>query len=106
MLCYELSCPKGRLLLSLLMFKDTDPNQYAVPGVDCVMSHESRQCADDGHKALLGHLRHLLRVGHALLAPYPQNSSGIHRSLFNSKAKYDVFHRRRFSWTTATMHLS
>src|ERR671915_1930008 len=70
MLCHELSSPKGRLLLSVLMFKDADPNQYAVPGVDCVVSHEPRHFADDGHKALLGNLRHLLRVSHALEAPH------------------------------------
>src|SRR5215211_842334 len=70
MLLYELSSPKGRLLLSVLMFKDTDPNQYAVPGVDCVVSHEPRHFADDGHEALLGNLRHLLRVGHALEPPH------------------------------------
>src|SRR5215217_4524893 len=70
MLCHELSSPKGRLLLGVLMFKDADPNQYAVPGVDCVVSHESRHFADEGHEALLGNLRHLLRVSHALEPPH------------------------------------
>src|SRR5919107_1246201 len=70
MLRHKLSSPKGRLLLSVLMLKDADPNYYAVPGVDCVVSHEPRHFADDGHKALLGHLHHLLRVGHALEAPH------------------------------------
>src|ERR687894_3262523 len=70
MLRYELSCPKGRLLLSVLMLEDAGRNYYAVSGVDQVPSHESRHLADDGHKALLGHLPHLLRVGHALVAPH------------------------------------
>src|SRR5215208_465448 len=70
MLLHKLSCHKGRLLLSSLVLKDADPNQYAVPGVDCVVSHKSRQFADDGHKAFLGHLCHLLRVSDALEPPY------------------------------------
>src|SRR5215212_10504890 len=70
MLRDELSCHKGRLLLSSLVLKDADPNDYAVPGVDCVVSHESRQFADYGHKAFLGHLGHLLRITHALEAPH------------------------------------
>src|SRR3712207_1510171 len=70
MLRHKLSCPKGRLLLSVLMLKDAGRNRYAVPGVDQVVSHESRHLADDGHKALLGHLPHPLRVGHALVAPH------------------------------------
>src|SRR5215208_4868186 len=70
MLRDELSCQKGRLLLCGLMLKDANPNHYAVPGVDCIVSHESWQVADDGHKALLGHLRHLLGVGHALEPPH------------------------------------
>src|SRR5215218_4434410 len=69
MLRHELSCHKGRLLLSGLMLKDAGCNHYAVPGVDQVVSHKSRQFADDGHK-VLGHLRHLLRVSHALEAPH------------------------------------
>src|SRR5829696_6863265 len=55
MLPHELSCHKGRLLLSVLMLKDAGRNCYAVPSVDQVVSHESRHFADDGHKALLGH---------------------------------------------------
>src|SRR5829696_9795521 len=70
MLPHELSCHKGRLLLSVLMLKDAGRNCYAVPSVDRVVSHESRHFADDGHKALLGHLRHLLGVGHVLEAPH------------------------------------
>src|SRR5215211_8104954 len=70
MLLHELSCLKGRLLLSVLMLKDANCNHYAVAGVDPVVSHESRHFADDGHKALLGHLPHLVRVGHALVAPH------------------------------------
>src|SRR3712207_5900235 len=70
MLRYELSCPKGGLLLSVLMLKDAGCNHYAVAGVDQVVSHESRHFADDGHKAFLAHLRHLLRVSDALVAPY------------------------------------
>src|SRR5215213_8780209 len=70
MLCHKLSSHKGRLLLSVLMLKDANPDHYAVPGVECVVSHESRQFADDGHKALPGHLRHLLGVSDALVAPH------------------------------------
>src|SRR5918993_2562697 len=69
MLAHELSCHKGRLLLSVLMLKDAGCNHYAVPGVDKVVSHESRHLADDGHK-VLGNLGHLLGVTHALEAPY------------------------------------
>src|SRR5215208_1356777 len=69
MLCHELSCHKGRLLLSVLMLKDAGCNHYAVAGVDKVVSHESRQFADYGHK-VLGHLRHLLGVTHSLVAPH------------------------------------
>src|SRR5918992_2845696 len=70
MLRHELSCHKGRLLLSILMLKDAGCNHYAVAGIDQVVSHESRHFADDGHKAFLAQLRHLLRVSHALVAPY------------------------------------
>src|SRR5215207_4251302 len=70
MLLHKLSCHKGRLLLSSLVLKDADPNHYSVPSVDCVVSHKSRQFADDGHKAFLGHLCHLLRVTHALEPPH------------------------------------
>src|ERR671911_588208 len=70
MLRHELSCPKGRLLLSVLMLKDAGCNNYAVPGVDQVVSQKSRHFADDGHKAFLGHLRHLLRVTHTLVTPH------------------------------------
>src|SRR5215213_3444066 len=70
MLCHELPCQKGRLLLSVLMLEDAGSNCYAIPGVDHVVSHESRHLADDGHKALLGHLHHLLRVSDALEPPH------------------------------------
>src|SRR5919107_5159366 len=70
MLLHKLSSQKGRLLLCVLMLKDADPNDYAVPGVECVVSHESRQFADDGQEAFLGHLCHLLRVSHTLEAPH------------------------------------
>src|SRR5215210_1580831 len=70
MLRDELSCQKGRLLLSGLVLKDADPNDYAVAGVDCVVGHESLYFADQGHKAFLGHLGHLLRINHALEAPH------------------------------------
>src|SRR5215218_4308353 len=70
MLRDELSCQEGRLLLCGLMLKDANPNYYAVACVDCVVSHESRQVADYGHKAFLGHLCHLLRITHALEAPH------------------------------------
>src|SRR5215211_1413174 len=70
MLCHELSCPKGRLLLSVLMLEDAGRNHHAVPGVDTVVSHEPRHFADDGHVVLLNQLPHLLRVGDALVAPH------------------------------------
>src|SRR5215203_1498269 len=70
MILHKLSCHKGRLLLSSLVLKDADPNDYAVPGVDCVVSHESRHLADYGHKAFLGHLCHLLRITHALVSAH------------------------------------
>ena len=50
MLSHELSCPKVRLLLSGLMLKDAGRNCYAVPGVDQVVSYESRQFADNRKK--------------------------------------------------------
>src|SRR5215210_910886 len=70
MLLHKLSCHKGRLLLSSLVLKDADPNEYAVSGVDCVVSHESRQFADYGHEAFLGHLCHLLGLSDALVSPH------------------------------------
>src|SRR5918998_5421348 len=70
MLRHEVSCPKGRLLLGLLMLKDASCDHYAVPGIDQVVSHESRHLADDGHEAFLAQLRHLLRVSHTLVAPH------------------------------------
>src|SRR5215218_4183731 len=70
MLPHKLSCPKGGLLLSVLMLEDAGCNHYAVPGVDHVVSHKSRHFADDGHKAFLAHLGHLLGVSHALVAPH------------------------------------
>src|SRR5215208_2150680 len=70
MLPHQLSCPIGGLLLSVLWLKDANPNHYAVPGVDCVVSHESWQFTDDGHKVLLGHLRHPLRVGNTLVSAH------------------------------------
>src|ERR687889_875260 len=70
MLRHELSSPPVRLLLSLLVLKDAGRNHYPVPGVDKVVSHESRHFADDGYKALLHLARYLARVAHALVAPY------------------------------------
>src|SRR5918997_6609457 len=70
MLCHELSSPPVCLLLSVLVLKDAGRNHHAVPGVDPVVSHESRQFADDGYKALLHLAPYLARVGHALVAPY------------------------------------
>src|SRR5215208_561469 len=70
MLLHELSCPIGGLLLSILMLKDANPNHYPVAGVECVVSHESRQFTDDGHKVLLGHLGHPLRVGNILVSAH------------------------------------
>src|SRR5215212_2368597 len=42
----------------------------AIPGVDPVVSHESRHFADHGQELLLHVPRHLFRVGHTLVAPY------------------------------------
>src|SRR5215213_11391026 len=67
MLLHELSCHKGGLLLSVLMLKDANADHYAVSSVDQIVSYESRHLANDGHKALLGHL---LGVSHALVAPH------------------------------------
>src|ERR671916_3424434 len=70
MLRHERSSPKVRLLLSVLVLKDAGRNHYALPGVDPVVSHESRDFADDGYKALIHQARCLARVGHALIPPY------------------------------------
>ena len=51
MLPHQLSCPIGGLFLSVLMLKDANPNHYPVPGVECVVSHESRQFTDMGTKS-------------------------------------------------------
>src|SRR5215213_1896056 len=67
MLGHELSRPKGRLLLGVLMLEDAGRNHNPVPGVDTVVSYESRHFADDGHVVLLDQLRHLLRVAHAIV---------------------------------------
>src|ERR671910_1926716 len=70
MFSHELSCHKGGLLLSVLMLEDAGCNHYPVPGVHKVVSHESWHLADDGHKAFLAHLGHLLGVSYALVAPH------------------------------------
>src|SRR5215212_7724946 len=70
MLCREISSLPVRLLLSLLVLKDAGRNHYAIPGVDPVVSHESRHFADHGQELLLHVPRHLFRVGHTLVAPY------------------------------------
>src|SRR5688500_20356803 len=77
MFSHELSCHKGGLLLSVLMLEDAGCNHYPVPGVDKVVSHESWHFADDGHKAFLAHLGHLLGVSYALVAPH----CSVHSSL-------------------------
>src|SRR5215217_7736160 len=70
MRCHELSSQKVRLLLSVLMLIDACRNHYAIPSVDPIVSHESRYFADEGHKALLDQLPHLLRVSHALVSAH------------------------------------
>src|SRR5215208_8344613 len=70
MLSYELSCHKGGLLLSVLMLKDTGCNHYPVACVHEVVSHESRHLADDGHKAFLAQLGHLLGVSNTLVSAH------------------------------------
>src|SRR5829696_3864865 len=75
MLRHELSRPKGRFLLGVLMLEDAGRNHDAVPGVDPVVSHEPRHFADDGHEALIDQLPRLLGVAHALVAPH----GNVHR---------------------------
>src|SRR5215213_837240 len=70
MLLYELSSQKVRLLLSVLMLIDAGRNHYAIPSVDPIVSHEPRYFADEGHKALLDQLPHLLRVSDALVSAH------------------------------------
>src|ERR671917_388220 len=70
MLSHELSCHKVRLLLSVLMLIDAGRNHYAIPSVDPIVSHEPRYFADEGHKALIDQLPHLLRVGDALVSAH------------------------------------
>src|SRR5215204_3024796 len=70
MLRHELSSPPVRLLLIGLVLKDAGRNHYAVPSVDPVVSHETRDFADDGHEALLYQAPCLARVGHALVPTY------------------------------------
>src|SRR5918994_4216181 len=64
---HELSSPPARLLLSVLVLKDGGRNYYAFPGVDHVVSHESRHFADDGQEVLLHLARHLIRAGHTVV---------------------------------------
>jgi hypothetical protein len=45
-------------------------HRFARPGVDKVVSHESRHFADNRYKALIHLALHLARVAHALVAPY------------------------------------
>src|SRR5215210_4932259 len=82
MLRHELSSPPARLLLSGLVLKDGGRNHYAFPGVDHVVSHESRHFADDGQEVLLDLPRHLARVGHTLVPPYRSVHSFCTTSLF------------------------
>ena len=77
MLRHELSRPKVRLLLGVLMLEDAARNDYAVPGVDQLVGHESQHFADDRNKALIDQLAHLLGVAHALVAPH----RNVHSSL-------------------------
>src|SRR5215213_5061353 len=75
---HELPSLPARLLLSLLVLKDAGSNHYALPGVDPVVSHESRHFADDGQEVLLHLLRHLFGVSHTLVAPYCSVHSFFH----------------------------
>src|SRR3712207_6707057 len=70
MLLHELSSHKVGLLFSVLMLEDACRNYYSVTGVDTVVSDEPLYFADEGNKALLDQLPHLLRVGDALVAPH------------------------------------
>src|SRR5215203_4817498 len=67
---HELSRSKVRLLLGVLVLEDARRNHYPVPRVDEVVSDEARQLADDGDKALIDKLGHLLGLADAIVAPY------------------------------------
>src|SRR5215208_6779516 len=68
------------------MLEDAGRNHHAVPGVDTVVSHESRHLADDGHVVLLDQLGHLSRVGHALVAPHRNVHSSLAYLLHKGRA--------------------
>src|SRR5918998_5735498 len=70
MLLHELSCHKVRLLLSVLVLIDACRNHYAIPSVDPVVSHEPRYFADEGHKALIDQLPHLLGVSNSVVSAH------------------------------------
>jgi hypothetical protein len=70
MLCHKLSCPKSRLLLSVLMLEDAGRNRYAVASVDEVVSHEPLYFADEEQEALIHNPPRFARVTHTLVAPY------------------------------------
>src|SRR5215204_5419239 len=96
MLRVELSSPPIRLLLSSLVLKDAGRNHYAVPGVDPVVSHGSRDFADDGHKDLIDQLPRFSRVGHALVPPHRNVhsfSAASFLSRFLSHERVSAFHR-------------
>ena len=70
MLRHELSSHKVGLLLSVLVLEDARRNYYSVPGVDTVVSDEPLYLADEGNKALLDQLPHLLGVGNTLVSAH------------------------------------
>src|SRR5918994_7329619 len=67
---HEPSSHKVRLLLSILVLKDACRNHYAIAGVDPIVSDEPWYFADEGHKALIDQLPHLLRVSDALVSAH------------------------------------
>src|SRR5919112_5427586 len=102
MLRHELPSPPVRLLLSVLVFKDAGRNHNPVPGVDKVVSYESRHFTDDGHEALLHLAPYLARVGHALVAPYRNVHSFCTTSfatLYTSNDHSEYFRSREESFS-------
>src|SRR5215203_7418547 len=107
MLRIELFSPKGRLLLTGRILKDAGRNHYAVPGVDPVVSYESRDCADDGQKALIDQPPRLSRVGHALVPPY----RCVHRltlapflTRLRETRRVDSFHHKHGATMRSAVH--
>src|SRR5215212_1472761 len=100
MLRHELSRPKGRLLLGVLVLEDAGRNHNPVTCVDTVVSNEARHFADDGHEALIDQLRHLLRFAHAIV---PSNRNVHSFGLPPSHIEDGVNRPRLKSYNAATL---